>query len=78
MLACSLVGHRPRFRAQGSLLSWECERGCGARGEKAYPTAELAQRYAQAFDREDRADLGRRPLLSLMALKLLVRARRRE
>ena len=53
-----------------------CARGCGAAGEKAYAIAEQAHRYAHAFDRDDRDDLGRRPLLSLLPLKLLDRARR--
>jgi hypothetical protein len=34
------------------------------------------QCYARAFDREDRDDLGRRPLLSLLPLGLARRARR--
>ncbi len=55
-------------------MSWSCSRGCGAGGEKRYESAERAARYARALDREDRDDLGRRPLLSLLPLGL---ARRR-
>jgi hypothetical protein len=56
-------------------MRWTCERGCGAGGEKRYDTPEQARRYAQAFDREDRSDVGRRPLLSLLPLGLLRRRR---
>jgi hypothetical protein len=62
-------------------MRWHCERGCGAGGEKTYATPEEAARYAGAFDREDRDDLGRRaPLLGLFPLRLarLVRRRRSE
>jgi hypothetical protein len=53
-------------------MYWECQRGCGAAGSKLYASAEDASRYARAFDREDRADLGRRaPLLGLFPLRLL-------
>jgi len=52
-------------------MRWECERGCGARGSKEYVTAEEATRYAAAFDREDRSELGRRaPLLGMFPLRL--------
>lgn len=71
MLACRVFGHRPRFRADGTTMRWECERGCGAGGEKTYPTAAQAAPYARAFDREDRADLGRRPpLVGLLPLRI--------
>lgn len=57
-----------RFRA----VYWECERGCGAGDSKQYLTAEDAERYTRAFDREDREDLGRRaPLVGLLPLRLL-------
>jgi hypothetical protein len=46
-------------------------RGCGAHASRTYASAQEASRYARAFDRED---LGRRPLLSLMALNLARRA----
>jgi hypothetical protein len=52
-------------------MRWECQRGCGAGGSKRYASAEDASRYARGFDREDRADLGRRaPLLGLFPLRL--------
>ena len=70
MLACRVFGHRPRFFADGATLRWECSRACGERGEKRYETPEQAQRYARAFDREDREDTGKRPLLSLLPLGL--------
>jgi type IV secretory pathway TrbD component len=41
-----------------------------------YESAERAARYARAFDREDRDDVGRRPPLSLLPLGLARRARR--
>jgi hypothetical protein len=73
MLACRLLGHRYRFTAEGTTLRWTCERGCGdPGGEKAYASAEQAQRYAQAFDREDREDLGKRaPLIAGLPLRVL-------
>ena len=61
-------------------MLWECERGCGAGGSKDYATAQEAARYASAFDREDRTDLGRRaPLVGLFPLRLYrsLRDRRR-
>lgn len=75
VLACRVVGHRLRYRAEGVALQWRCARGCGAAGEKHYATAEQARRYARAFDREDLDDFGRRPLLSLLPLWLIRRAR---
>ena len=58
-------------------MRWECQRGCGASGSKRYPAAEHAERYARAFDREDREDLGRRaPLVGLLPLRI-ARALRR-
>lgn len=78
MIACSVFGHRYRFSADGPQLTWTCERGCGAGGEKSYPTAEQAQRYAAAFDRRDNDDLGRRaPLLGLLPLRVWRRLRDR-
>lgn len=57
-------------------MRWECER-CGAmRGEKCYADAQRAARYANALNREDRDAFGRRPLLSLLPLKLIFRGRR--
>jgi hypothetical protein len=59
-------------------MYWECQRGCGAGGSKRYASAEDASRYARGFDREDRADLGRRaPLLGLFPLRLLRALRER-
>ena len=61
-------------------MLWECERGCGAGGSKDYATAQEAMRYARAFDREDRHDVGRRaPLVGLFPLRLYrsLRDRRR-
>jgi hypothetical protein len=71
MLRCRVYGHRFRFRADGATMTWTCER-CGALGgRKTYETADDARRYATAFDREDRADLGRRaPLIGLLPLRL--------
>jgi hypothetical protein len=80
-IACHLLGHRYRFSSDGNAMRWECARGCGAGGEKVYPTPEDAARYARALDREDREDLGRRaPLIGLLPLRLaraLSRRRRR-
>jgi hypothetical protein len=71
MLACRIVGHRYRFRADGAVMIWECARGCGAGGRKAYGDPGQARQFAEAFDREDRADLGRRaPWLGLFPLRL--------
>lgn len=81
MLACRLLGHRFRFGADGETMTWRCERGCGAGGEKRYASAAEAARYARAFDREDRHDVGRRaPLLGMFPLRLawLLRRRARE
>jgi hypothetical protein len=81
MLACRLLGHRFRFGAGGATMTWSCECGCGAHGSKAYPSAAHARRYAAAFDREDRADLGRRaPMLGMLPLRVhrALRARARD
>jgi hypothetical protein len=71
MLRCRLLGHRFRFNSDGSTMRWACERGCGAGGEKQYATPDDAARYARAFDREDRKDLGRRAPLGLLPLRLI-------
>jgi hypothetical protein len=47
-------------------MRWDCDRECGLEGEKRYPTAAAAQRYARSFDRRDSDDLGKRPTLSLL------------
>jgi hypothetical protein len=44
---------------------------------KVYPSAAEAARYAAAFDREDRDELGRRAPLSLLPLRLARRLARR-
>jgi hypothetical protein len=70
-LRCHIAGHRLRFRAEDATMSWRCERCGGGAGEKRYPSAAEASQYAAAFDREDRADLGRRaPLVGLLPLRV--------
>ena len=59
-------------------MVWECERGCGFGGQKEYADDADAARYAAAFDKEDRSDVGRRPLLSLLPLGLARKLGRRE
>jgi hypothetical protein len=78
LLACRVLGHRYRFTADGPVLRWACAR-CGALGgTKTYESPDEAARFARAFDREDREDLGRRaPLVALLPLRLW-RAFRRE
>ncbi|MGZ4327693.1 MAG: hypothetical protein ACXVH3_20650 [Solirubrobacteraceae bacterium] len=77
MLRCKLLGHRYRFSSDGPTMRWRCQRGCGAGGSKSYPTPEVARRYAAAFDREDRADIGRRAPLGLTPLRIARALRRR-
>ena len=78
MFACRLLGHRYRFRADGAVMTWACQRCGELGGTKTYADAEEAARYARAFDREDRDDTGRRaPLVALFPLRLW-RALRRE
>ena len=55
-------------------MRWECDRDCTVGGSREYRSEAEARRYAEAFDREDRDELGRRSILSLMPLRL---ARRR-
>jgi hypothetical protein len=76
-LSCRVLGHRYRFSSEGTTMRWECERGCGSCGSKRYPTAEEANRYALAFDREDRRDLGRRTPVGALPLRLVRALRRR-
>jgi hypothetical protein len=76
MLACRVTGHRLRFWADGEVMRWECERECGFAGEKGYPSAEDARRYARAFDRREADSLGQRPTLSLLPLWLARRVGR--
>jgi hypothetical protein len=70
-LACRVFGHRYRFTTAGPAMRWACGR-CGAvGGSKTYASPEEAARYARAFDREDREDLGRRaPLVAGLPLRL--------
>ena len=71
MVSCRVIGHRYRLRAEGATMVWECERGCGAGGTKAYPSEADAAGYARAFDREDRDELGRRaPFLGMFPLQI--------
>jgi hypothetical protein len=78
MVRCWVFGHRYRFAASGPEMRWTCAR-CGHEGGvKRYPTADDARRYAAAFDREDRTDLGRRaPYFGLLPLRLARLLRRR-
>ncbi len=78
MVRCRVFGHRYRFAAEGARMRWACGR-CGREGGvKRYATAEEARRYAAAFDREDREDLGRRaPYFGLLPLRLARLLRRR-
>lgn len=54
-------------------MRWECDRDCTAGGSREYASEADAERYARAFDREDRDELGRRSILSLMPLRLVRR-----
>jgi hypothetical protein len=77
MSKCRLLGHRFRFTSEGETMHWRCER-CAVEGSKRYPTPNEARRFAVAFDREDRRDLGRRaPLFGLFPLRLFRALRRR-
>ncbi|MFR9805478.1 hypothetical protein ACL02T_24805 [Pseudonocardia sp. RS010] len=73
---CTVFGHRFRFSARAETLEWTCARGCGAGGSKTYADADAARRYAAAFDKEDRADLGRRAPLGLLPLRFAARRAR--
>jgi hypothetical protein len=80
VLACRFFGHRYRFTSSGATMTWSCARCGAAGGTKDYASAGDAARYARAFDREDREDLGRRaPLVAGLPLRVirLVRRRRR-
>ena len=70
MVSCRILGHQLRFWAEGETMRWECERECGAAGEKRYVSTRDAQRYADAFNHRDADDIGRRPTLSLLPLWL--------
>jgi hypothetical protein len=72
MLACRLLGHRYRFGTDGRTMRWTCGRCAVVGGSKKYATIAEAERFARAFDREDREDLGRRaPLVTGFPLRLL-------
>jgi hypothetical protein len=75
MLACRLLGHRPRFWTDGEVMHWSCERDCGFEGSKQYASPAEASRYAGTFDREDSDALGRRPIIAMWPLRW---ARRRK
>jgi hypothetical protein len=71
VLACRVFGHRYRFRADGATMTWTCERCAQVGGAKTYATSEEAERYATAFEREDRDEIGKRaPLVGLLPLRL--------
>jgi hypothetical protein len=74
MVACRILGHRPRFWVDGTVMRWSCERDCGFEGAKEYASEEEAARYAAAFDREDSEALGRRPILAMWPLRWLRRS----
>lgn len=72
MWRCTIFGHRFRFGADGTTMTWHCERDCGAGGSKVYSTAGDAARFAAAFDREDSSDIGKRaPLIGLLPLRII-------
>jgi hypothetical protein len=73
VLACRILGHRFRFRAEGPHMLWECVRGCGAVGSKEYGTAEDASRYALGLERDAAPDRGP-PLIAALPVRLLRRA----
>ena len=55
-------------------MSWTCARCGEIGGEKTYASTKRPPRYARAFDREDRDDIGRRaPLVGLLPLRALAR-----
>jgi hypothetical protein len=72
MLGCRVFGHRYRFSADGAVMRWDCERCGNAGGEKDYPSAAEARRYARAFDYDQQRDsTGKRaPLFGLLPLRL--------
>lgn len=59
-------------------MRWECQRCGDAAGAKQYASPADARRYASAFDREDRRDLGRRaPFIGMFPLRMWRMARDR-
>lgn len=78
VIGCRVFGHRYRFRADGATMRWDCERCGESGGEKRYGSPAEALRFARAFDREDRDELGRRaPLLGMFPLRMWRALRRR-
>ncbi len=69
---CQIFGHKWVFWAQGPQMHWECERGCpGTARSKTYPSAQDASRYAEALDKRDASDIGKRaPLIGMLPLRL--------
>jgi hypothetical protein len=58
-------------------MRWACHRCGQAAGAKEYPTADEARRYADAFNKRDADDVGKRaPLIGLLPLRLWRRWRR--
>ena len=77
MLSCRVFGHSPRFENEGPTLEWECVR-CGLKlGQKTYPTAADAERYARGLNVADKDDLGHRAPLGALPLRLWRALRRR-
>ncbi len=71
MLACRVFGHRHRFAAEGATMRWACERCGEAGGEKRYESAAEADRFARAFDFDERGSTGKRaPLFGLLPLRI--------
>ena len=61
---------------EGATMHWDCARDCGMQGEKRYPSAADAGRYAHALDHDtSAASLGKRAPLSLVVLRLARRRR---
>lgn len=74
---CVVWDHDVSFTSHGRTMVWECRRGCGTGGSKKYASSSQAAQFATAFDRRDRADLGRRaPLLGMFPVRLWYRIRR--
>jgi hypothetical protein len=73
MLACRVFGHRPHFEADGHVMRWHCDRGCGFEGSKDYNSTAEARRYAAGLNERDSDSIGRRPILAFWPLRLLRR-----
>ncbi len=59
-------------------MRWTCARGCGAGRAEGDASADEAARYAAAFDREDRDEVGRRaPFLGMFPLRMWWTLRKR-